>query len=118
MPSEQNAPAVVKYPGPNIAPLYFIECSFGKRSRAFLECDRDRSSRRQVVDDIVSGEVENVLTVLEVFQDEGSCRDITSDIAEEVRDRIVNEQLPRGRHVNWLHEQLGCESIRWPVAAE
>ena len=98
--------------------LYFVECDFGN-GKAFLECDRDRSSFKQVIDDIVSGEVENVLTVLEVIEGEKSCRDVTEDVARAVRDRILNEQLPlEWDMANFLHGQLGVGSIAWPRAAE
>ena len=75
-------PAATTLPAP--APLYFVECDFGRIGRAFIECDRDRSSAAQVVADIAAGEIERPLTVLEVIEAEKSCRDVTEDIARDV----------------------------------
>ena len=72
-------------------PLYFCECSF-RTGTAFIETDRLTNSRRGVVQDIASGQIENVVRVLEVFEDEGSCRDVTEDIAREVCEAIEDQR--------------------------
>ena len=77
------SPALAGSP-PVPAPLYFVECDFGRIGRAFIECDRDKSSSAQVVADIAAGDIERPLTVLEVIEAEYSCRDVTEDIAREV----------------------------------
>lgn len=64
-------------------PLYLVEASFGSIGRAFIETDRDKNSRKHVVELISSGEVDPV-KVLEVCEDEGTCRDVTADILAEV----------------------------------
>jgi hypothetical protein len=67
-------------------PLYFIELDFGKAGAAFAETDRLTNSRKWAIDAIRSGEWPNceVLRVLEVNEDEGTCRDVTEDMAREV----------------------------------
>ena len=90
--------------GPNIAPLYFVEVSLGRPrmefingeltklgGRVFLETDRNTNSREQVIRDIASGQISNVERVLEIFEDEGSCRDITDDIRVDVREYLYRE---------------------------
>lgn len=62
--------------------LYFVEASHGHFGNAFGELDRDRNSRQQVIDDIRDGQLENVIKVLEVCEDEGTCRDVTEEILE------------------------------------
>ena len=76
---------------PPTPPLYFVEADFGRHGRAFVETDRDSNSRKQVVTDIAQGQLENVIQVLEIVEDEGSCRDVTEDIACEVRDLLSGE---------------------------
>jgi hypothetical protein len=68
----------------NIAPLYFVECDFGSLGTEFVAIDRNRSSFNQVVIDIIDGQIEDVLKVLEVYEDEGTCRDVTEDVARAV----------------------------------
>ena len=46
---------------PPASPLYFVEADFGRHGRAFVETDRDRNSRRQVIADIAQGQLENVV---------------------------------------------------------
>ena len=74
-----------------IPPLYFVERSFGKHGNAFVETSRDSNSRKQIISDIISGQTENVLRILEVFEDEGTCRDVTEDVARECRDQLDQE---------------------------
>lgn len=64
--------------------LYFIECDFGRIGRSFVEIDRDRNSRKCVIEDIGAGEYRDVLTVLEANPVTGSCRDVTDEILGEV----------------------------------
>jgi hypothetical protein len=82
-------PAAIAAAGPSTtlpapSPLYFVECDFGRIGRAFIECDRDRSSLDQVVADIAAGQIERPLVVLEVIEAEKSCRDVTEDVARDV----------------------------------
>ena len=64
------------------SPLYLIEASFGRLGRAFIETDRDANSRAHVIGLIRSGEVKPV-KVIEIVEDEGTCRDVTEDILAE-----------------------------------
>lgn len=64
-------------------PLYFVESYFPRlRQRAFIECDRDSNSREYVKGLIRTGEV-TPLKVLEVDEEQGTCRDVTAEILEE-----------------------------------
>lgn len=63
-------------------PLYLIEASFGRLGRAFIETDRDTNSRAYVIGLISSGEVKPV-KVLEIIEDEGTCRDVTEELTAE-----------------------------------
>lgn len=59
-------------------PLYLIEADFGRIGRAFIETDRDTNSRAHVIELIRSGEVKPI-KVLEIVEDEGTCRDVTDE---------------------------------------
>ena len=60
-------------------PLYFIETQTAKLGRWFIECDRDKNSRAYVIELIRTGEVDPI-KVLEICEDEGTCRDVTDEI--------------------------------------
>lgn len=63
------------------APLYFVENQFRTSGRAFLETDRDQNSRQGIIDLIASGEI-HPIKILEVYEDEGTVRNVTSEIME------------------------------------
>ena len=89
-------------------PLYFVEADFGRHGRAFVETDRDKNSRTQVIADIAQGQLENVIQVLEIVEDEGSCRDVTEDIACEVRDFLSGQNNGvRGALRDWIDHWCG-----------
>lgn len=73
-------------------PLYLIETQHNG-ARWFIETDRDNNSRAHAVELIRSGNV-NAFKVLEVCEDEGTCRDVTADILDEVEALAVNDDLP------------------------
>jgi len=107
----------------NLAPLYFVECDYGKRGQEFWPTQRNTSSRAQVVADILKGEIGGVIKVLEVFEDEGTCRDITEDVALEVlRQAEVeagedeDDALTFGVAHYFLEEQLGFERVQRAIA--
>jgi hypothetical protein len=89
-------------------PLYFVEQQH-KNGRAFAELDRDRSSLEQVIQDILGGQYTNVVTVLEVFEDEGTVRNITEDVTREVFKRAKPDMdidgIPTFGHLNDLFQE-------------
>ena len=60
-----------------------------KLGRWFIECDRDTNSREAAIELIRSGEVDPV-KVLEICEDEGTCRDVTADIIAQATMRTFN----------------------------
>lgn len=96
----------------NTAPLYFVEASFGKAGTAFVETDRLTNSRANVISNIVSGEWDRVIRVLEVCEDEGRCSDVSEDIAREICNRVVDgEPMPTGGAFDFCEEYLGCQHM-------
>jgi hypothetical protein len=71
--------------------LYFVLADYGDAGHAFVETDIARNSLRQVIVDIATGDIRRPIQVLECNPAEGplgTCRDITSDVAEEVFSRL------------------------------
>lgn len=93
-------------------PLYFVEASFGKLGTAFVETDRLTNSRANIINSIVSGEWDGVVRVLEVNEDEGTCRDVSEDIAREVCDAAVDgAPFPTGAAFDFCEHYLGCRHM-------
>lgn len=96
-----------------MSPLYFVEIDLGKLGRAFVETSRDSNARKGVVQLIASGEFEKVVTVLEVIEDEGSCRDVTEDVAREVADLLHASRDRVSRELGtWLQQQIDVTATR------
>lgn len=94
------------------APLYLVEINLGKLGNVFPEIDRLTNSRANIISNIVSGEWDRPLRVLEVCEDEGRCRDVSEDIAREICDRVVNgDPMPTGGAFDFCEEYLGCEHM-------
>jgi hypothetical protein len=84
-----------------IAPLYFVEVDYGRSGRSFVETDRDKNSRQSVVRDIADGQYDSgkVVRVLEIFEEEEKCRDVTADIASEVTQLIYQRGAEWPEHL-------------------
>ena len=92
-------------------PLYFVEANFGKLGTAFVETDRLTNSRANVINNIMSGEW-NVVRVLEVNEDEGTCRDVSEDLAREICDLVVDSaDMPTGDAYEFCEDNLGCRHM-------
>jgi hypothetical protein len=91
--------------------LYFVKADFGRLGQAFVETDPDSNSRLQVVADIFTGEIKNPLQILECNPVEGTCRDVTEDIARDVRAHVYDRGEPCPAHLrDFLDLTLGASS--------
>lgn len=71
-------------------PQYIVTRDFGKLG---LESVSDpHETRAELIDTIVSGQIDRVVSIIEVFAVEGSARDITDDIREEVETRVIERE--------------------------
>ncbi|WP_375413064.1 hypothetical protein [uncultured Bradyrhizobium sp.] len=85
-------------------PLFFIEIAgLNTRGKWFLEADRDQS--RTDVLDTIRDYNSQVLTVLEVFEDENSVRNVTEDMKLEAG--ITNDAPPPGGQdkIDWQRDR-------------
>ena len=91
--------------------LYFVKADFGRLGQAFVETDPDRNSRLQVVADIFTGEITNPLQILECNPVEGTCRDVTEDIARDIYAHVHDRGEPCPAHLrDWFDLVLGVSS--------
>ena len=81
---------------PSIAPhvpekdTYFVLDDFGGRiGRAWRETDEDAVDRETLILNLLSGEYKNPVGIVAFNSAEGWCRDVTVDIADELRRRVV-----------------------------
>lgn len=102
------------------SPLYIVTYSTtlnGRRHTGTFEMDMDRMTEANVIDDILTGQFDDVRRIYECIPG-GTCSDVTEDIAVKVRDRVVFEHhTPSYELVSWLHDILGVRSIAMPEEA-
>jgi hypothetical protein len=85
--------------------LHFILCDFGKTGREWIARDITRMNRADTVEDIRSGEIKNVVRVLECSLEGPICFDRTEDILREAgRWNDADPPLSGTERVNWLHD--------------
>lgn len=86
--------------------LYFILADFGTRGREWIARDVGRMNRADTVEDIRSGEIANVIRVLECSLEGPICFDRTEDILRAAgRWNDANPPLFGTERVNWLHDR-------------
>jgi hypothetical protein len=76
-------------------PLYFVLASFGNAGTAWVERDPNDCDRETTIRDLIDGQIEDPLQVIEVDPDEGTSRDVSEDIAREIADRVRREPIPQ-----------------------
>ncbi len=81
---------------PSIAPreanpdTYLVLEDFGARlGRAWRETDEQATSRETLIDDLMHGQYDHPLRIVAFNTSEGWSRDVTKDIADELRRRLV-----------------------------
>jgi hypothetical protein len=80
---------------PSIAPhgpeqdTYLVLEDFGQLGRAWRETDENGTDRQTLIRDLVEGEFSNPVRIVAFNIAEGWCRDVTVDIADELRRRVV-----------------------------
>jgi len=72
--------------------LYFVLCRYGS-GLAWAERDADRMGYKNTIDDIQSGELPNVVQVIEVNVAEIISRDVTGDMIVEARGPEIRSKL-------------------------
>jgi hypothetical protein len=63
--------------------IYFVLCDFGRHGLEWVARDPANMTRRETIIDIQSGELRDVIQVLECNPCEGICHDVTGDMLAE-----------------------------------
>jgi hypothetical protein len=80
---------------PSIAPnhtdgdVYLVLEDFGRLGRAWRETDEVRANRTTLVRDLLEGQYENPVRIVAFNTAEGWSRDVTVDIADELRRSFI-----------------------------
>jgi hypothetical protein len=71
------------------ADVYLVEDDFGRHGVAYVETDKADADRETIVGNFLSGQYSRPLRVIAFNVDEGSCREVSEDIAVEVLQRAT-----------------------------
>jgi hypothetical protein len=75
---------------PDDEDVYLVLDDFGERlGRAWREASEERTDRETLINDLLTGEYTNPVRVVAFNTKEGWSRDVTVDIADELRRRYV-----------------------------
>ena len=77
------------------APLYFVLADFGKAGTAWVERDPNDCDRETTIRELIDGQIEDPLRVIEVDLADGTSRDVSEDIAREIADRVQRDPIPQ-----------------------
>ena len=87
---------------PSIAPnggekdIYLVLDDFGRLGRAWRETDEAETNRATLVRNLLEGQYENPVRIVAFNTAEGWSRDVTIDIADELRRRYVEyDEVPK-----------------------
>jgi hypothetical protein len=74
---------------------YLVLDNFGQLGRAWRETDEESADRETVIRDLLTGEYESPVRIVAFNTAEGWSRDVTLDIADELRRRYVEcDEVP------------------------
>ena len=87
-------PSIV--PGDEDRDICLVVNDFGRRGRAYCETDVDATDLETIIQDLLDGQYWNPVRVVSFNTGEGWSRDISADVAEELRRRCELEarQIP------------------------
>src|SRR5215216_346580 len=90
-----RSPSII--PGFN-ADAYLVLDDFGQLGRAYREVDEDKADRETLIRGLMGGQYQNPARIVAFNTSEGWARDVTVEIAREIRDRAARsgEQLSPG----------------------
>lgn len=87
------------------AMTYFVLCRY-KSGLAWAERDPANMSRRDTIADIMTGDLENIVTILECNPVEHVCSDVTEDILSEAGVVVeIDAPLSGQDKIEWLNDR-------------
>jgi hypothetical protein len=99
-----RSPSII--PGFN-ADVYLVLDDFGQLGRAYREVDEDKADRETVIRWLIEGQYQNPVRIVAFNTAEGWARDVTVEIAQEIRDKAdrSGEELSPGLR-NFIESEL------------
>jgi hypothetical protein len=76
----------------NTAPAYFVKVDLGKLGAVWLERNVNETDRETLIRDLIDGQIEDPLQVIEV-EIGGMAVDVSESIAREIADRVQNDPI-------------------------
>src|SRR5947209_19991885 len=81
--------------------VYVVLEDFGQLGRAYRETDEERADRETLIRDLLTGQYDHPVRIVAFNTAQGWSRDVSAEIAREIRDRASAK----------------CENLMGPVAA-
>ena len=99
-----RSPSIV--PGFNVD-VYLVLDDFGRIGRAYVEADEEASDRASVIRRLIEGQYSNPVRVVAFNTSEGWSRDVSEEIAREIKQisETKGEELSPGLN-EWIEYQL------------
>jgi hypothetical protein len=90
------------------ADVYVVLDDLGQLGRVYREVDEEKADRESVIRFLKEGQYNNPVRIVCFNTADGSARDVTSEIALEIRDRAERsgEELSPGL-ANYIEDELG-----------
>jgi hypothetical protein len=90
------------------ATVVMVLDDFGRLGRAYRETREGEADMETVIGNMLTGQYERPVRVVEFNIAEGWCRDVSADVAREVADRARRDghELPRGT-LRFVEAELG-----------
>jgi hypothetical protein len=89
--------------------VYLVLDDFGQLGRAYRETDENKTDRETIIRNLISGEYNSPVRIVAFNTHAGWARDVTADIARDIRDRgvdlspglrdFIDDELDRERRV-------------------
>jgi hypothetical protein len=106
MRSANWTPSIV--PSSDDQDVCLVVDDFGRRGRAYCETDVEATDLETVIQDLLEGQYSNPVRVVSFNTAEGWSRDISADVAEELRRRCELEM----REIPQNLERIGLRAVR------
>jgi hypothetical protein len=92
----RTSPSIAPHPGQEQQDTYIVLNDFGARlGRSWCETDEDTADRETLILDLVAARYNNPVRIVAFNTDEGWSRDVTVEIADELRRRYAeHDELP------------------------
>jgi hypothetical protein len=72
---------------------YLVLDDFGQIGRAWRETNEDAADRETVIRDLLAGQYNSPIRIVAFNTNEGWSRDVTLDIADELRQRLADREI-------------------------